>query len=93
MHPDEAVQLAMQDLRGRAAHASPPAAPAVAHRALDLLRAYFRPLRWYVTDGRTPVAAGSIEVGHLPRPRFFPEPAESPAAGAVLLPLALGAKR
>jgi hypothetical protein len=88
MHPDEAVQLAMRDLRSRAPNATPPAAPPP-HRALDLLRAYVSPLQWYVKDGRTPVAADSIEVGHLPRPHFLPEAAEG-ADDAALLPVALG---
>jgi hypothetical protein len=89
MHPDEAVQLAMRDLRARAPIATPHAAPRP-HRALRLLRAFFRPLRWYVTDGRTPVAAGSIEVGHLPRPRFVPEPAAPCVEAAAPLALGLG---
>jgi hypothetical protein len=88
MHPDEAVQLAMQDLRSRAPSSTPPAAPPP-HRALDLLRACFSPLQWYVRDGRTPVAADFIEVGHLPRPRFFPD-AEETAIDPALLPLAIG---
>lgn len=71
MHPNEAVQPAMRDPRARAPISTPPAAPKP-HRARRLLRAFFSPLRWYVTEGRTPVAAGSIEVGHLPRPRFVP---------------------
>lgn len=87
MHPDEAVQLAMRDLRSRAPNALPPAPAETPHRALDLLRAYFGPLVWYVEDGRTPVAADSIEVGHLPRPRFQLDPA--PCLDDALLPLAM----
>ena len=75
MHPDEAVHLAIQDLRNPAGHIAPSAphehAPS---RAFELLRGYFAPLRWYVQDGRTPPSAdpGAV-VGHLPRPRFAPE--------------------
>lgn len=107
MHPDEAVELALQDLRSHSTEqqryegvgyvgtgiephgtGAPNAHPS---RALELLRAYFSPLRWYVTDGRSP--AGDVtETGHLPRPRFHAEPAES-ATDAALLPLALGADR
>jgi hypothetical protein len=87
MHPDEAVQLALNDLRSRAPNNTPAAArPHAPNRALDLLRAYLLPLRWYVTDGRTPVAGDEAGTGHLPRPRWAPESAE-PALDA-LLPLA-----
>jgi hypothetical protein len=87
MHPDEAVQLALQDLRSRAPNSAPPHVEA-RHRGLDLLRAYLSPLRWYVTDGRSP--AGDVtEVGHLPRPCVHAGPA--PAMDEALLPLAMGA--
>lgn len=92
MHPDEAVQLALDDLRSRAPNSTPAAAPLHApHRALDLLRACLRPLRWYVTDGRTPVAGDEPGTGHLPRPRWGSESA-GPVRDA-LLPLAAGTER
>lgn len=68
MHPDEAVQIAIQDLRSHGRHAPPPAAPARSI-ASALLHAYFGALRWYVQDGRTPAADGGSAVGHLPRPQ------------------------
>jgi hypothetical protein len=84
MHPDEAVQLAMQDVRSRAPNSTPPHVE-TRHRGMGLLRAYFSPLRWYVAEGRSP--AGDVtEVGHLPRPRFGTEPHD--ATDAALLPLA-----
>jgi hypothetical protein len=82
MHPDEAVELALQDLRSRSTTHTPDAPSAHPYRTLDLLRAYFSPLRWYVADGRSP--AGDVtETGHLPRPRFQAESA-APAADAAL---------
>lgn len=81
MHPD---QIDAQDPRTPA--------PAAHHNAaMDLLRAYFSPMRWYVQDGRTP--AGDVtETGHLPRPRFHTESAEE-LIDPALLPLAMGAER
>lgn len=62
MHPDEAVQLALQDLRTRAPNSTPPHVEA-RHRGMDLLRAYFSPLRWYVTpamdEALLPLAMGA----------------------------------
>ncbi len=87
MHPDEAVQLAMQDLRSPGRHAPPPAVRAPARSiASALLHAYFGALRWYVQDGRTPVADAGTDVGHLPRMRFSFQAAE-PATDAALVPL------
>lgn len=58
------------------------------HAAMELLRAYFGPMRWYVQEGRSP--AGDVtETGHLPRPRFQAEDLE-PADSA--LPLAAEAE-
>ncbi len=85
MHPDEGVQLAINDLRSRApSSAAPvPAAPADSV-AVSVLRAYLGPLRWYVTDGRTPVADAGAAVGHLPRPRFAVESVETSMDAALL---------
>lgn len=87
MHPDEAVQIAIQDLRSPGRHAPPPmqraSAPSIVSR---LLNAYVESLRWYVQDGRTPVADQGSAVGHLPRVRFSID-APRPAADAVLVPL------
>ncbi|HEX6911869.1 MAG TPA: hypothetical protein VF142_15810 [Longimicrobium sp.] len=85
MHTDRAVQPTAQAPRTRAPNHTTPAAPGEP-RPPRLLRAFFSPLRWYVTEGRTPVVAGSIEVGHLPRPRLRPEPAAETAHGAARLP-------
>ena len=81
MHTDRAVQPT-QAPRARA-----PIHTTRKPRLHGLLRAFFSPLRWYVTEGRTPVVAGSIEVGHLPRPRLLPEPAAERVDDAALLPL------
>lgn len=82
MHLDHAVQSAPRDTRTHAPRIHD--TPATSRGRLSrLLRAYVRVMRWYVTDGRTPVAAGSIEVGHLPRPRFVPKAA--PSARATVL--------
>lgn len=85
MHTDRAVQPTTQAPRVLPIHTTP-AAPRES-RLRGLLRAFFSPLRWYVTEGRTPVVAGSIEVGHMPRPRLLPEPAAQTAMDAALLPL------
>lgn len=88
MHPDEAVHLAIQDLRDP----TPRIGPSAPHehtpsRAYELLHAYFAPMHWYVQDGRTPAGAdGGTLVGHLPRPRFVVD--AEPEAEAALLPLA-----
>ena len=61
MQPDEAAHHDQQDTHH--------------HGAMDLLRAYFGPMRWYVQDGRSP--AGDVtETGHLPRPRFHADDRE-----------------
>lgn len=86
MHTDRAVQPTTQAPHVRLPIHSTPAAPREP-RLPRLLRAFFSPLRWYVTEGRTPVVAGSIEVGHLPRPRLLPEPAAQTANAAAVLPL------
>lgn len=90
MHPDEAVQLALQDLRSRGLHVPPPASEPA--RAFTLLHAYLRRLSWYVEDGRTPAADDGAAVGHLPRPRFTLDDAAD-AADAALAPLAMGVGR
>ena len=85
MHPDEAVQLAIQDLRSRGLHfASPAPDPA---RSINLLHVILRRLTWYVQDGRTPPADQGAAVGHLPRPRFTFDAEDS--ADAALAPLGL----
>jgi len=87
MHPDEAVQIAIQDLRSPGRYAPPPmrraAAPSLASR---LVHAYVQALRWYVQDGRTPVADQGSAVGHLPRVRFSID-APRPAVDAALVPV------
>jgi hypothetical protein len=71
MHPDEAVDLAIQDLRARgAAHPLPmrsdsPLSP------LTLWRRYLGAWTWYVRDGRTPPTE-TIETGHLERAGTVP---------------------
>lgn len=86
MHPDEAVQLAIQDLRTRGNHPAPPAAHGPSSSAASrLLHAYFAPLRWYVAEGRTPVADEGAATGHLPRPRLSFH--ERDPADAALAPL------
>lgn len=89
MQPDEAVQLAMQDLRTRAPNTARPRLPEPPHRTLDLLRAWFRPLRRHAEHPRTPVRDGA-DAGHLPY--LHPQPAAA-APGEVLLPVAVEACR
>lgn len=93
MHPDEAVQLAIQDLRTRAPHRVSVLRPQAPSLLVRLLRAWFAPLAWYVADGRTPPSAdpGAV-VGHLPRIRLTTGARET-AMDAALLPLALGTCR
>jgi hypothetical protein len=91
MHPDEAVQLAIQDLRTQ--HAPAPKLQARERSlASRLLHAYFGALSWYVQDGRTPVADAGAAVGHLLRMRLSFDAAE-PAVDAALLPLCAEAAR
>jgi hypothetical protein len=82
MHTDRAVQPT-----ARAPRTHAPIHARREPRLRGLLRAFFSPLHWYVMNGRTPVVAGSIEVGHLPRPRLLPEPAAETARNAALVPL------
>lgn len=90
MHPDEAVQIAIQDLRTPGLHAPPPAVRAPGRSiAAALLHAYSGALRWYVQDGRTSVADGGTAVGHLPRMRLGVDA----AADADLVPLGVEVAR
>lgn len=84
MHPDEAVDLAIQDLRAiGAAHPVPMRSPSPFHLlARGLWRRYLGAWTWYVRDGRTP-PADSAEVGHLERAGIFP--ARAPRAPRVTL--------
>ena len=87
MHPDEAVQLAIQDLRSSDRHGPAPTLQASGRSSVSrLLHAYFGALSWYVQDGRTPVADAGAAVGHLPRMRL-PFDVGQPAVDAALLPL------
>lgn len=73
MHPQEAVDLAIQDLRGRnAAHPVPmPTDSPLYLLTRGLWRRYLSAWTWYVRDGHTP-PADSAEVGHLERVGIFP---------------------
>jgi hypothetical protein len=73
MHPDEAVDLAIQDLRAiGAAHPVPMRSGSPFHLlARGLWRRYLDAWTWYVRDGRTP-PADSAEVGHLARAGIVP---------------------
>lgn len=82
MHPDEAVGLAMQDLRALEAQPSPYAAPQSGGAPRSLWGRYLEGWTWYVREGRTPPAAAG-EVGHLPRRGIVPAAApriQQPAA-------------
>jgi|GEM_PF-2989475 len=80
MHPDEAVDLAIQDLRARgAAH---PAAMRSDSPPLTLWRRYLGAWTWYVRDGRTP-PADIAETGHLERVGIVPARAPRLALEAV----------
>ena len=95
MHPDEAVQLAIHDLRRRAPHTVSVLRPQAPSMLARLLRAWLAPLAWYVADGRTPASAdpGAV-VGHLPRLRLRAEARERERAmDTALAPLALGTCR
>jgi len=73
MHPQEAVDLAIQDLRAHhAAHPVPVRSASSIHLlARGLWRRYLGAWTWYVRDGRTPPAE-SVEVGHLERAGILP---------------------
>ena len=62
MDPDEAVQLAMQDLRTRAPNATPPRMEA-RQRGLDLLRAYFSPLRCFDVESEAGLDEALLPLG------------------------------
>jgi hypothetical protein len=79
MHPDEAVELAMQDLRALEAQPSPHAARPAGGALSSLWGRYLEGWTWYVREGRTPPAA-AVEVGHLPQRGIVP-------AAAPRLPL------
>lgn len=88
MHPDQAAQIAIQDLRSRGLHAPRPAGRGPSSSiGSTLLHAYFGALRWYVEDGRAPAGEGAA-VWHLPRARVTVH-AKKPADEA-LAPLGLG---
>ncbi len=73
MHPDEAVDLAIQDLRAiGAAHPVPMRSGSAFHLAArGLWRRYLGAWAWYVRDGRTP-PADTAEIGHLERVGIVP---------------------
>ena len=76
MHPHEAVDLAIQDLRARgAAHPVPMRTDSPLYLLTrGLWRRYLSAWTWYVRDGRTPPAE-SAEIGHLERVGILPAPA------------------
>lgn len=79
MHPDEAVSIAIQDLRSHLAPARP--APRFALLTRSLWRRYLTGWTWYVQDGRAPQFDDSPETGHLGR--FSLQPAAAPARAAT----------
>jgi hypothetical protein len=83
MHPDEAVGLAMQELRTLEAQPSRHHAPLASAAPQSLWGRYLEGWTWYVREGRTPPAAAG-EVGHLPRRGIVPA-----AAPRIPLPAAV----
>jgi hypothetical protein len=73
MHPDEAVDLTIQNLRvSNAAHPVPMRSGSPLHLLFrGLWRRYLGAWTWYVRDGRTP-PSDSAEIGHLERIGIVP---------------------
>lgn len=84
MHPDEAVHIAIQDLRSHLAPVRP--APRFALLTRSLWRRYLAGWTWYVQDGRVPPVDGSLETGHLGRPSLFPAAAPVRSRAEAVLP-------
>jgi hypothetical protein len=84
MHPDEAVSIAIQDLRAHLAPARP--APRFALLTRSLWRRYLAGWTWYVRDGRTPQFDGRPETGHQGRLGLLPAAVPSRAAAPAALP-------
>ncbi|HEX8693585.1 MAG TPA: hypothetical protein VF746_14275 [Longimicrobium sp.] len=82
MHPDEAVSIAIQDLRSHLAPARP--APRFTLLTRSLWRRYLAGWTWYVQDGRAPQFDDSPETGHLGRFSLLPTgPARARPVAAI----------
>jgi hypothetical protein len=86
MHPDEAVSIAIQDLRSHLAPVR--STPRFTLLTRSLWRRYLAGWTWYVRDGRAPQFDSSPETGHLGRLSLLPgaAPVRARAAAPAAIP-------